>query len=81
MKRLFLLVGIGILIAITIAMTQFLSSTLHFSNRVKLNGTNHRIVVVVNPSTVSGGVVVLDKTFNVSGSSTTINASIVCEIE
>jgi hypothetical protein len=53
---------------------------LHFSNSVKLPGGKHRVVVVINPVSVNGGVIVINKSFDIEGSSTTIYASINCEI-
>ena len=64
-----------------IIFSQYLTRTINFHNRVQLSGTSHRIVVVANPSNISGGTIILDETFSMSGSSTTINASIFVEIE
>jgi hypothetical protein len=54
---------------------------LHFNNRVELAGAAHRIVVVVDPDTVSGGTVVLDKSYSITGTASVINASVNCEIQ
>lgn len=54
---------------------------LSYNNRVELSGASHRIVVVVDPTNVSGGTKIIDETYSLSGSSSTIMVSVNVEVQ
>lgn len=54
---------------------------LNYHNRVELSGASHRIVVVVDPTSVTGGTKIIDETYSLSGSSSTIMVSVNVEVQ
>jgi len=81
MKKILLGAIIICSIIVGVIFSQLLVKTINYNNRVELNGASHRIVVVVDPTSVSGGTKIIDETYSLTGSSSTINASIFIEVK
>jgi len=81
MKKILLGTIIICAIIVGIVFSQLFMKTINYNNRVELNGSSHRIVVVVDPTSVSGGTKIIDETYSLTGSSSTINASIFIEVK
>jgi len=81
MKKILLRTIIICILIVGLVFSQLLVKTINYNNRVNINGSSHRIVVVVDPTSVSGGTKLIDETYSLSGSSSTINASIFIEVK
>jgi uncharacterized protein YxeA len=81
MKKILLGAIIVCVIIVGVVFSQLLIKTINYNNRVELNGASHRIVVVIDPTSVSGGTKIIDETYTLTGSSSTINASIFIEVK
>jgi len=68
-------------IIVGVIFSQLLVKTINYNNQVEINGNSHRIVVVVDPISVYGGTKIIDETYSLSGSSSTINVSIFVKVQ
>jgi uncharacterized protein YxeA len=81
MKKILLGAIIICVIIVGVVFSQMLIKTINYNNRVDIDGASHIIVVVVDPTSVSGGTKIIDETYSLTGSSSTINASIFVEVK
>jgi hypothetical protein len=54
---------------------------LNFHRTISLVGASHRIVVVANPTAITGGVIIVDETYTLVGGTSTIHTSISVMVE
>ena len=78
MKK-FILIGIAIVAIISLLYATIKNVSYH--NDVEISGGSHRIVVVVDPKSISGGTVVIDETYSLSGTKSRIFASVNIQVE
>ena len=64
---------ISFVVIIALAQT---SKNLNYFAQIDISKTNHRVVVVIDPVKIEGGTVILDETYSLTGSTSTINASV-----